>query len=32
MKGGELCCKPGQVKCPDCSFVKDSPGCRMFKI
>ncbi len=32
LKGGDKCCKPDQVKCPDCGFVKDSPGCKMFQI
>jgi hypothetical protein len=32
LKGTDLCCKPDQVKCPDCGFVKDSPGCKMFQI
>ena len=27
VKGGELCCKPNQVKCPKCGLVKGSPGC-----
>ncbi len=27
IKGTELCCKPGQVKCAGCSLVKGSPGC-----
>ena len=27
IKGGDLCCKPGQDKCADCGLVKGSPGC-----
>ena len=27
IKGSDLCCKPGQTKCPDCGIVKGSPGC-----
>ncbi len=27
IKGGELCCKPDQVKCPKCGLAKGSPGC-----
>lgn len=27
IKGGELCCKPDQIKCPKCGLVKGSPGC-----
>lgn len=27
IKGSELCCKPGQTKCPGCGLVKGSPGC-----
>jgi hypothetical protein len=27
VKGDELCCKPGQVRCSDCGLVKGSPGC-----
>ena len=27
IKGTELCCKAGQVKCAGCGLVKGSPGC-----
>jgi len=27
IKGGDLCCKPDQLKCPACGLVKGSPGC-----
>src|SRR4030042_6846224 len=27
IKGSDLCCKPGQTKCPSCGLVKGSPGC-----
>ncbi len=27
IKGGVLCCKPDQARCPKCSLVKGSPGC-----
>ena len=27
IKGGDLCCKPGQTKCSGCGLVKGSPGC-----
>lgn len=27
IKGTELCCKPGQVKCTGCNLTKSSPGC-----
>ncbi len=27
VKGDNLCCKPGQAKCPECGLVKGSPGC-----
>jgi len=27
IKGSDLCCKPGQAKCPKCGFVKGSPSC-----
>ncbi|MHC4691624.1 MAG: hypothetical protein ACYS67_02700 [Planctomycetota bacterium] len=27
VKGDNLCCKPGQTKCPDCGLAKGSPGC-----
>jgi hypothetical protein len=27
IKGGDLCCKPGQATCASCGLVKGSPGC-----
>ncbi len=27
IKGSNLCCKPGQTKCPGCGLVKGSLGC-----
>lgn len=27
IKGSDLCCKPGQTKCPGCGLVKGSLGC-----
>jgi hypothetical protein len=27
IKGGDLCCKPNQLKCAKCGLVQGSPGC-----